>query len=318
MSENTSTSVPSSNENASDRRARVIVCGDGFIGRSLPKYGGFEPINETYQTLLKYGYKYKDSSEENILKDLESRRAGIFVNASGATDIANSFSDETSYLTDPVAQVENHLNILSKLDNPVTYIFLSSGAVYGNTRKFPTPETHPCNPLSPYAAGKILAERRLEELGRELGIKCLVFRIFSAYSNELSKQLPYYLASQILSKNTIELFGNGDEIRDFVHISDIAKVIYKSNSLAKGTPFSIFNLGSGKGLTINDVAAIAVNTLKVSMPDREIKITFSGNMRLGDPRIMWADISKIKAEIGDSFISPDIGLKGYFANYFAS
>ncbi len=91
--------------------------------------------------------------------------------------------------------------------------------------------------------------------------------------------------AQKLAKKPLTIVGNGKQTRDFIHISDLVDAIYKA-SIKKNLKGKIFNLGSGKETSVNEIAKI-IGGNKINVPKRP-----------GEPERSMADISKIKKELG--------------------
>ncbi|HZT08218.1 MAG TPA: NAD-dependent epimerase/dehydratase family protein [Chloroflexota bacterium] len=134
------------------------------------------------------------------------------------------------------------------------FIFASSGgAIYGDPDVVPCDETHPVRPLSPYGASKAAGEVYLETFGRVLGMDFTILRYPNVYG---PRQHPYTEEGQVValfSRLMLEgrqptIFGDGEQARDFVFVSDIAE----ANVLAldRGSRRT-FNIGTGVALTVN-------------------------------------------------------------------
>lgn len=164
---------------------------------------------------------------------------------------------------DPVfdAQV-NVLGTLNLLENCVKYkvrkvIFASSGGVmYGECGKNPPAETVPANPLSPYGVAKHTAEVYLNYYAATYGLKYLVFRYGNVYG---PRQDPHGEAGvvaifiqRIISNTEINIFGNGEQLRDYVFVGDVVQA--NLQGLKKGINETI-NIGTRKASSVNTLFA---------------------------------------------------------------
>jgi dTDP-glucose 4,6-dehydratase/UDP-glucose 4-epimerase len=190
-------------------------------------------------------------------------------------------------------------NIECKLVN------FSSAAVYGNPSVLPINESATKSPLSPYGIHKLQSEELLSYYHNFFGVKTCSLRVFSAYGEGLKKQLFWDLYQKYKDKETIILFGTGNESRDFIYINDLMQgldlVIAKSNFNGE-----IINLSSGIETTIGEAVKIFYSVL-----NKNTSYSFNGEKRLGDPLNWRADISKI---INLGFVSKTSiteGLKKY-------
>ncbi len=167
--------------------------------------------------------------------------------------------DVRKSVLDPVfdAQV-NILGTLNLLENCVKYkvkkfLFASSGGVmYGECGKNPPPETAPVNPLSPYGVTKHTTEVYLNYYAATYGLEYLVFRYGNVYG---PRQDPHGEAGvvaifiqRIMNKTEIGIFGNGEQLRDYVFVGDVVQA--NLLGLKKGIN-EIINIGTQKAFSVN-------------------------------------------------------------------
>lgn len=144
-------------------------------------------------------------------------------------------------------------------------VFLSSGAVYGNTGPESVDETRPPAPLGIYARGKLAAESCLAKLAPE---RSLILRttnlLFSAGRNTDRPQgvLPKLVTAAKEGRN-FELWGDGTAVKDYIHQQDFLSAFTALlNSHARG----IFNVGSGTSLSLQEILAIVETTTGLRVP----------------------------------------------------
>lgn len=191
--------------------------------------------------------------------------------------------------------VNGTLNILdSCIKNHVSkIIFTSSAAVYGNPMYLPIDEKHPLNPLSPYGASKAASELYISAYHYSYNIDAVIFRLFNVYgygqSSKYAGVIKIFMENA-LKNRPLEIFGDGFQTRDFIYVEDVIDAIIKSMKM--DIDFNIFNIGSGKSLSINSLAKIFSKIL-----DRELKIIHS-KPRKGDIRHSYANIDRAKKILG--------------------
>ena len=182
-------------------------------------------------------------------------------------------------------------------------IYASSMTLYGDGRTIPTPETEPAQPDSYYGITKQAAERYVlataerPDLGFDFNVTSL--RMFSVYGPGQSFSNPYQGVLGIFSGNLlrgepITIFGNGDQTRDFVYIDDIVDGWVR----ALDTPASggrVFNLGSGRSLSINQLAQAAIAAF--GHPPGGYKV-IRAPTRPGEQRTVQADIRQAQSVLG--------------------
>jgi UDP-glucose 4-epimerase len=137
-------------------------------------------------------------------------------------------------------------------------IFTSSGAVYGDQARQPVGEAATPNPLSPYAVSKLAAEHYVHTVGSLWGTSTIVLRIFNAYGPgqpllpSHSPVIPRFL-NQALGGGSLVIFGNGEQTRDFVFVSDIVQALIAALGV-EDPGHRTFNIGSGTELSIRQLA----------------------------------------------------------------
>ncbi len=117
--------------------------------------------------------------------------------------------------------------------------FASSSAVYGDTQTFPITEENPDNPLSPYGVSKLLGEKLCRFYNTAFGLSIVIFRFFNVYGprqnpfSEYSAVIPKFL-SIIKDSGTPVIFGDGEQTRDFIYVSDLVHAHEKALESIEG------------------------------------------------------------------------------------
>jgi len=185
-------------------------------------------------------------------------------------------------------------------------IFASSSEVYGETLQVPMAENQPLRCNTPYQTCKKLSETYCQVLNKEYGIDTCSFRYFNAYGPR-QNSTPYGFVTAIFLEKAMRgeplmIFGDGTQTRDFTYISDIVD----ANILAinKKTMGEIFNIGSGKEISINELAAKVAQ-----LTNRNLDIIHTNPIE-GDIKRRCADITKARIYLGlTPKIAIDEGLK---------
>ena len=142
------------------------------------------------------------------------------------------------------------------------FTLASSMAVYADAPS-PTPidESHPTQPLSPYGVGKLAAEGVARQILESRGIPFSAVRYFNTFGPGQS-YTPYVgvitiFVTRLLRGEGITIFGDGAQQRDFVHVDDIVAGTAATPGRQPGT----FNLGTGRGTSLTQLAAMLINRL---------------------------------------------------------
>jgi UDP-glucose 4-epimerase len=130
----------------------------------------------------------------------------------------------------------------------------SSSSVYGNPVKVPISETHPLNPTNPYGASKLAAEKYCMSYHISYGLPITCLRYFSVYGPRgRPDQVLYSMAQRVAQGNPPEIFGNGNQSRDFTFISDIVSGTVMA-ALRDDSVGEVFNLGFGAEFSMLEVS----------------------------------------------------------------
>lgn len=157
-------------------------------------------------------------------------------------------------------------------------------------------EDKPPQNLSPYALSKYDVERLSLIYGNVMDIPTVAFRYFSAYGPRQSLSNPYsgvcaIFISRMKNNKSPVIFEDGNQLRDFVYVNDIAKV--NLLALKKIKSNGCYNVGSGKPTSIRNLSTVLSDIMDYS-GDTEIRNEY----RVGDTRNDFADISKIQRDFG--------------------
>jgi dTDP-L-rhamnose 4-epimerase len=167
----------------------------------------------------------------------------------------------------------------------------------GPIRPVATPETARTSPASVYAATKLAQEDLVRIAANALGIPFLIFRLQNVYGEGQSLNNPYtgilsIFSNRIRQGKVIALFEDGQESRDFVHVSDVSEAMALGLESDGGDGLTM-NVGSGEQVSVHAIA----RSLQRQFTESSTLIV-SGQYRLGDIRHNFADISAIGQALG--------------------
>lgn len=175
-----------------------------------------------------------------------------------------------------------------RINSPETSVVLSSSAaVYGAGHTEPICEDATLTPFSPYGFHKRIAEMQLQSYSENFGLNTAAVRLFSVYGAGLRKQLLWDLSNRLNENpDSLELFGTGEEVRDFIHVEDAAQLLTLAGKLAN-TDSPIYNGGTGIARTVREVATELCHSR-----NKSITLNFNGQQRSGDPQYLVANSDK--------------------------
>ena len=276
----------------------VVTGGAGFIGSHLVKLLVEEGHEITVIDNLHKGKKENLASIINKIKfqkidirDYESLRKilknvdGVFHQAA-LTVVQDSFSRPEEYFDVNVHGTENIFKLAN--ENKFKVVYASSSSVYGHKLEIPITEDAERSPISPYGKTKLEDEYLVEKYSK-LNTEIIGLRYFNIFGKgqtiEYAGVITKFLDRINEGKSPI-IFGNGSQIRDFIHVSDVAK----ANLMAMNSKSSnlIVNIGTGNAISILELANMIINASGL-----KIEPIFAEALE-GDIKKSLADISQAK------------------------
>ena len=196
------------------------------------------------------------------------------------------------------AAVDGTLSVLlAARDEGVSRVVgASSSSVYGESPELPKHEGMPVDPLSPYAVGKLTAERYAAVFTRVYGLETVSLRYFNVYGprqdphGDYAAVIPKFI-SLILSGKKLTIYGDGSQSRDFTFVEDVVEANLLA-SLAPRASGRAFNIGGGKRVTLNEVVAMLGEVLGTEVAPEYAPV------RAGDILHSLADISAASDVLG--------------------
>lgn len=176
-----------------------------------------------------------------------------------------------------------------------------------------TSEHHPTSPASIYAATKYATELYCRIVADGYGMAIDALRFQNVYGEGQSLKNPYTgilsIFSNLLRLNKeINIYEDGEESRDFIHVSDVVRAI-EISLRGQSAGYRVFNVGTGKPTS---VIAIADKLRSILKSDSALRI--SGDFRVGDIRHCFADTSSARTQLGfEAIVNIDEGLNRFVA-----
>ena len=247
----------------------VVTGGAGFVGSHLVKL----LVNEGHQvTVIDNLHTGKMENLDSVRNDIkfckidvqdfnsmegELREIDGDFHQAALTVVQDSFTIPEEYHRVNVEGTENIFKIAQK--NNFKVVYASSSSVYGHQDVVPILENFDKKPINPYGKTKlddeVLAEKYAKQRVRIIGLR--YFNIFGKgqtleYAGVITKFL-----DRLRDKKSPIIFGTGSQIRDFIHVEDIAK----ANSLAmeSDVSFTHANIGTGNSISILELAKIMID-----------------------------------------------------------
>jgi dTDP-glucose 4,6-dehydratase len=285
-----------------------VTGGAGFIGSNFVEYLFENVQNLTGVTIFdKFTYAANPKNYEKFLSDprlkviegdicdlllLEKSMGGhdFVIHFAAESHVDRSIDDGAVFVQTNVLGTFNVLEG-SRRSKIKTVIHVSTDEVYGSLAEGSADETYPLLPNSPYAASKAASDLLARSYFVTYGLDVRTTRCCNNYGKYQfpEKVIPVFV-QKLISGEQLPIYGDGKNVREWIHVNDHCKAILLV--LAKGSEGQIYNIGSGKYLSNNELASRLAGLLKPS----ETRIEYVKD-RLGHDFRYSIDSSKIK-EIG--------------------
>ena len=278
----------------------LITGGLGFIGSHIAN----ELIKDNEVTIL----DNMSSGNINNLNDPDNENFNII-----KEDIRNTNLDDLTTGIDYIFHLAAMASVPLSIDKPIEcndinlnasiklfksaadnnvkkVVFSSSSAVYGQNRNMPLKETEQPMPTSPYASSKAGCELYLKSFYDSYGLNYVSLRYFNVFGPKQDKNSQYAAVipnfiSALLEGNQPEIYGDGEQTRDFVFVNDI---VWANINACESDYNGIVNVASGEKITINQLYNVVKTTLGSDVEPKYLP------ERQGDIKHSLADVENLE------------------------
>ena len=302
----------------------LVTGGCGFIGRNLIKNlveeGGhfirivdnlkvgsredlaqvcnFEEVDPSLSS-----FPFPLSSNELIVGDILDaslalelcKDIDIIVHLAANTGVAPSVEDPRMDCETNVLGTLNYLEA-ARHCKVSRLVFASSGAPVGEVEP-PIHEELAPHPVSPYGASKLAGEGYCSAYFRTFGVETVCLRFGNVYGPLSGKKdsVVAKFIKQTMAGETVEIYGEGTQTRDFIHVSDLVRAV-RLAALTRGIGGETFQIATSREHTVNEVAELLKKELKTQL-NIDMAVTYS-QPRLGDVKRNFSDTSKARNILG--------------------
>jgi len=284
----------------------LVTGGAGFIGSHLADRMVRDGCSVTVLDNESIGQRSNVTPAARYLKgdatrleDLDPAFAGgidVVLHIVGQVSLARSYADPSLDLRTNVEGTINVLQLCLKYRVP-RLLYASSMTVYGHSAALPISEDSACRPVSYYGISKYAAERYVhataERVDLDFDFRVTSFRMFNVYGPRQALDNPYQgvlgiFLGNLLRGEPLTIFGDGEQSRDFVYIDDVVDAWV--GAIERPSAYGqVFNLGSGRRLSINTLADQALAAFGHSRSTHPVRY---GPERSGEQRHVAANIER--------------------------
>jgi UDP-glucose-4-epimerase GalE len=299
----------------------LVAGGAGYIGSHTVKrlkFAGHHPViydnlsrgHKIVAEILKVPAVFADlNNRPTLIKVLQEHKIDTVMHFAAFAYVGESVQQPLEYYRNNVATTIGVLEAMRDV-GVKRFVFSSTCATYGDPEKVPITEDEKQTPVSPYGRSKLMVEQILKDyVAADRQFSFAALRYFNASGCAMdgtigeshdpeTHLIPLVLQAVLGVRDCITLFGtdyptpDGTNIRDYIHVDDLADAHIKA--MEKLTPgASIFcNLGTGVGFSVKQIVATAERVTGKKVP---VKI---GPRRAGDAVALWADPTRAKQVLG--------------------
>ena len=248
---------------------RVLVLGGtGFIGSEIARrflaagsavtvVARHEPVARVREDLAGAELVCGDAGDPLVLSPLLDR-ADHVVNAVGSMLPKESNTNPAADAATSLPAIVSILELL-RFRPGIRLTHLSSGGtIYGNPKDVPVSESASCDPITSYGVVKLAAEKYIGMYSTLYGLTARILRVSNAYGpfqpSDRSQGVVGAFLTAVSNGKPVHVFGDGSMVRDYVHVTDLARAVVELAQISGGP--RVVNVGSGVGHTVLDVVNI--------------------------------------------------------------
>ena len=297
----------------------VLVLGStGFIGTNIVKdfldnnynlvvlVRNKEKLTNKFSDHNNFTYIEGDIKQTSLIERvLVEHKIDLVIHLVSNLIPSSSLTDFNNEMREVVLPTFDLLELLSKLKIIIVY-FSSGGTIYGNVNDL-IDESQRLNPINYYGCSKLIIENHIRFLNTTQNLSYLILRPSNVYGRyqkiEAQQGFIAVALGKFISNSSIDIWGNGEIVRDFIDVQDVAVGLRKI--IEADVINMTFNIGSGEGKSLNEVLSIISNILQ-----RTIKVTFKAKREVDVDR-MILNINKIKNYIDFNPKSLNTGIEEF-------
>ena len=305
----------------------LVTGGAGYVGshccKNFSQAGWdvtvFDNLSRGWREFVRWGDLIEGDimNQDDLAKAIDKVKPDAIAHFAAFAYVGESVGDPGMYYRN---NTQGTLNILEAMrDGGVDkFLFSSTCATYGVPQSMPIHEELPQSPINPYGWSKLFVEKMMWDFSTTHDISAVALRYFNAAGADRDAEIgerhdpephviPNAIRGAMKDDFTFTILGDdfdtrdGTCVRDYIHVEDLANAHRLAiEYMSKGGKSDYFNLGTGNGTTVKEIAD-AVDKRAGKAMNRQV-----GDRRPGDPPALIADPSKAKKVLGWEAVNSDI------------
>ena len=254
-------------------------------------YAGVKENLSSAENLSRYQFFQGDICDPKQVSELISEVDGV-VNFAAESHVDRSISGASDFVQTNIVGVQVMLDAIKDSGRDLRFLQVSTDEVYGSIEKGSWTEEWPLLPNSPYAASKASGELLARSYNRTHGMNVVITRCSNNYGTHHfpEKLIPLFITN-LLEGKKVPVYGTGKNVRDWLHVDDHCRGIYKV--LMNGRSGEVYNIGGGRELTNLEITGVILHAMGAD----ESSIQYVEDRKGHDLRYS-VDWSKINQELG--------------------
>jgi dTDP-glucose 4,6-dehydratase len=254
-------------------------------------YAGVLENLKDVSSIPSYDFSQGDVCDHELVGELINDVDAV-INFAAESHVDRSISGAADFVQTNIVGVQVLLDAIKASGRKIRFLQVSTDEVYGSIEEGSWTEDFPLLPNSPYSASKASGELLARSYNRTHGLDVVVTRCSNNYGTHHfpEKLIPLFITN-LLEGKKIPVYGNGKNIRDWLHVDDHCRGIYQV--LQNGTPGEVYNIGGGLELTNNEITSLILEAMGAD----ESSIEYVEDRKGHDLRYS-VDWAKINREMG--------------------
>ena len=247
----------------------IVTGGAGFIGSNLVDKLIEQGVEVTILDNLSTGKEENINPKAKFINCDISTASEIdmlfYINGADVVFHLAALARVQPSIEDPISfnevNVKGTLNVLLAAHKAKVkrVVYSASSSCYGDATKFPTPEEHSTNPLSPYGLQKYVGEQYCKMFSEVYNLDTVSLRYFNVYGERMNLEGAYCLVLGIFAQKMLEgkpltINNDGEQRRDFTYVGDVVEANILAATHKEPLNGEAFNIGNGKEFTVNEIA----------------------------------------------------------------